>query len=444
MLKTCAQISHRRGFMKDYSSFLKDLTDLIACESVKGEPLPAMPFGKGVHDALECFLSVARRMGFKTVNYDGYMGEVVFGNTETADPIKDSYGIIGHLDVVPTGGGWATNPFVLTKKGGYYYARGIADDKAPLLLCLYALKELKDRGIIPKKTIRLFCGCDEESGWRDAAYFTQKNAFPEYGFSPDGNFPVIYSEKAMSIIKFYLPPLKRFRNLKGGTVVNAVCGYATAVADDDAIDKNLLTKYGLTLKDGNVIESIGVSCHGSQPEKGKNALDPLFKYFYDMGEDVGAVVGNVFGDGKCLRKITNEQGSVTLSADIAEETPDGIVLTCDCRTPSPVGLKDITPVLDAFGLKYTATEKHPPFIVEKDDPFVQKLLSAYNTVTGENAVAAVESGCTFARVFKKGCAFGAAFPNENSSIHEANEHLSENSLLKTYEIYLTAIYDLIK
>jgi succinyl-diaminopimelate desuccinylase len=41
-------------------------------------------------------------------------------------------------------------------------------------------------------------------------------------------------------------------------------------------------------------------------------------------------------------------------------------------------------------------------------------------------------------------AFGPEFPNENNSIHENNESISIDSLLKATEIYAKALYSLIK
>lgn len=68
---------------------------------------------------------------------------------------KDSeyIGIVGHLDVVPEGTDWSFPPYQLTKKAGRFYARGILDNKGPIMACLYGMKLLKEAGFVPKKTI---------------------------------------------------------------------------------------------------------------------------------------------------------------------------------------------------------------------------------------------------------------------------------------------------
>lgn len=416
--------------MQNYSSFIQDLKKLISFKSVCSAPQPDAPFGKDVKDCLCYFLDLAKSMGFETVNYDNYCGEVIFGQGQEV-------GIIGHLDVVPTGLGWNTDPFELTLIDGVYYARGVSDDKTPLLSCLYALKELKDSARPVNKKFRLIVGCDEETGWRDVEYMQSKTSLPEYGFSPDGNFALSYAEKGIFVLKFSLPKLKRFHDLKGGTVVNAVCDLASVSAKDSAIDLNLIKKYGLKVE-GNKIISIGKAAHGSTPHLGKNAILPLLNYMRDMGEDLDKIIDALFITECGLTDLETEQGKVTLSPNLIDENS----ITCDCRVPAPITNAQILSLLDKTGLSYTASSKHPPFMVEKDGLFVKTLVDAYNSVTGENAQPISIGGSTFSRAFKKGCAFGPKFPFHNDNIHDANENLPQDLLLKAYEIYKKAIFNL--
>ncbi len=422
--------------MNNFNEFIRDLSRLISIKTEQESPLGDAPFGENIKKALNVFLSMAKDMGFESKNYDNYIGEITFGEGQ-------EIGIIGHLDVVPSGNGWDTPPYELTKIGDTYYGRGIVDDKAPLLLCLYALKELKDSGLKPSKKFRLFVGCNEESGWKDVEYFTKNYSFPDYGFSPDGNFPVTYSEKGISIITFSLPKLKNFSNLRGGTVVNAVCGEASCTASPQGINLEKLAKHGLSL-DGDKIISVGKSAHGSQPQNGVNAMKALFAYFADMGEDVQKVVDYIFNDKAGLFSHKNEQGTLTLSAGLLSETESEIKITCDMRIPAPMSFEQIKPLLDSFNIPYTATEKHPPVMVEKDGFFVSSLLSAYNDVMNANEKPRAMGGSTFARAFKNGCSFGIEFPGSSNGIHQPNEHITEKELLTAYEIYKRAIFNLAK
>lgn len=423
--------------MQNFNEFIKDLSSLISINTESAPKTGDAPFGNNNKLALIAFLDIAKGMGFETKNYENYIGEVTYGEGE-------EIGIVGHLDVVPAGIGWNTAPYNLTKIGSAYYGRGTADDKGPLLLSLYALKALKDSGVKVNKKFRLFAGCNEETGWEDAEYFSKNYGFPEYGFSPDGDFPVVYAEKGIFIVSFYLPKLKNFSSLKGGTVVNAVCAEATCTATPQGINEQLIKKHGLTLN-GNTIQSLGQSAHGSHPELGVNAMKALFEYFLDMGEDVQKVLDGLFYDKHGVSSHKNEQGVLTISPDLLTENEENIVITCDVRVPAPMTAEEVNSILDKFNLPYTSSEKHPPFMVEKDGWFVGALLSSYREVTGDkNAQPIAMGGSTFARVFDKGCSFGMNFPSMSNGIHEPNEHVTEWEYKTGFEILKKALMNLAK
>ena len=417
--------------MKDLKQFYEDLNTLLSFKSVKGEKSPDAPFGKEVAAALRFFLDKAEKFGFQTINYDNYGGEIVFGEGR-------EIGIIGHLDVVPIGTGWNYEPFALTKDDGYLIGRGIYDDKGPMLSMLYCLKELKDSNVKCNVKFRFFVGCDEETGWQDVEYIKRKTSIPEYGFSPDGNFPVSYAEKGVFYVKTKIPEFKNFKDLQGGTVINAVCDSAqVTVTNKKVLDKVDYNKYGLTL-DGDKLQSKGVAAHGSAPHLGKNAFLPLLNYMSSCGEDIKDFIDYLFLDKWGVSELENEQGKITLSPDLVKNGE----MICDCRVPAPFTEKDLLSCLKKAPFKVTAEMHHEPVMVLKDGQFVNTLLNAYNEFSTVKGKPISMGGSTFARVFEKGCAFGPEFPDENNHIHEANERTKESSFLKMYEIYKKALFDL--
>ncbi len=420
--------------MRDFNNYLLHLEKLISYKTVCGKPLPNAPFGEQNSLCLNYFLNLAKSFGFETINYDNYIGEVFFGTGEEV-------GIIGHIDVVPTGLGWETDPFTLTEKDGVLYGRGVCDDKAPLLSCLYALKELKESGLSVNKKFRLFVGTDEETGWRDIDYLNTKTTVPEFGFSPDGDFPLSYAEKGIAYVNFSINSLKNFADIKGGTVINAVCDYATA-QPLIKVDENELKKFGLALNDEGLIVSKGKSAHGSVPHLGKNAIKPLFEYFLSQGEDVKQVLDYIFYDKLEVGKLKTEQGYLTFSPNLISEKDGVITIKCDCRFPAPLEQKDFLPYFEKFNLNVKTSIKHPSVMVEKTGSFVQTLLGAYNEITGETAQPVSMGGSTFARAFSKGCSFGPKFVGQVDNIHDANEQVSIENLLTAYKIYKKAIFDL--
>ena len=93
------------------NDIVRETCNLINIPSVSIEtPNPDMPFGESAKKALDYALDLGNRLGFRTKNIDNYCGYIEFGEGENL------LGIIGHLDVVPSGDGWDTPPFEATIK----------------------------------------------------------------------------------------------------------------------------------------------------------------------------------------------------------------------------------------------------------------------------------------------------------------------------------------
>jgi acetylornithine deacetylase/succinyl-diaminopimelate desuccinylase-like protein len=71
--------------------------------------------------------------------------------------------LVAHLDVVPAGReDWSTDPFKLTEKDGYFYARGAGDDKYMAAAFVANLIRYKQEGYKPDRDIILALETDEE------------------------------------------------------------------------------------------------------------------------------------------------------------------------------------------------------------------------------------------------------------------------------------------
>jgi len=149
---------------------------------------PSMPFGENCNRALEYILDLGKKLGFRTKNIDGYCGYIEFGEGD------ELVGIIGHLDVVPSGDGWTYPPFEATIKDNKIYGRGAIDDKGPVIAALFAMKAVNDNLKVNKR-VRLILGLNEENDWKCINYYKACEESPTIGFSPDANFPCIYAEK---------------------------------------------------------------------------------------------------------------------------------------------------------------------------------------------------------------------------------------------------------
>lgn len=432
--------------MKNYSDQMKqDLKQLIRFPSVEDKPLEGMPFGENCYKALDFMLKKAQSMGFETKNFDGYAGHIVFGEGEP-------FGILCHLDVVPAGDGWEVPPYEGVEKDGRIYGRGAMDDKGSAIACLYALKALKDEGFVPKKQIRLILGCNEESGWKCMEYYKSKTDMPKSGFSPDADFPVIIAEKGVLHLEIKTAASQDFKekifSFQGGERANVVPAFA------QFIYKGKIKK---TLKDVEIVKaesdmstvtSFGKSAHGSTPEQGKNAFIPLAKALNELVDcdALRFISEKLLADttGKALGIECSDKKSGALTINLGAVKYEDGILTMQVDIRYPVTEK-CDSVLEKFAaacppdFKIETLMHHEPLYVSEDNELVQKLMSAYRKVTGRKDKPIAIGGGTYARCLPLGVAFGPAFPDDEDTVHKANEYISANQLDLIAEIYREAV-----
>ncbi len=71
---------------------------------------------------------------------------------------------IAHIDVVEAKReDWARDPFTLIEEGGYFYGRGVADDKAMAAILVDSLIRFQQSGYKPKRTVKIALTCGEET-----------------------------------------------------------------------------------------------------------------------------------------------------------------------------------------------------------------------------------------------------------------------------------------
>ena len=174
---------------------LNDLVELLKVKSEREDDKKSedAPFGPGPKAALLHMLGYGERDGFTVKNVDNYAGHIEYGEGD------ETLGIFCHMDVVPAGDGWDTDPYVPVIKDNRIYARGSSDDKGPSIAAYYALKIIRDLNLPISKKIRFVVGSDEESGWGDMDYYFQHEEKPDFGFSPDAEFPIINGEKESGV-----------------------------------------------------------------------------------------------------------------------------------------------------------------------------------------------------------------------------------------------------
>ena len=103
---------------------LIDTQKLLKIKSVLDEEhqTDTAPFGVGVKKALEYMLALGKKDGFRVKNVDHVAGHIEMGEG------KELLGILCHVDVVPEGDGWSSDPYGAEIRDGKIFARGAIDD----------------------------------------------------------------------------------------------------------------------------------------------------------------------------------------------------------------------------------------------------------------------------------------------------------------------------
>lgn len=433
---------------KYFDEIVRSTVGILQFDSSLKEEVDGCPFGKETADCLAYFLDLAKSMGFETRNYDNYAGEVVFGEG------KD-FAILAHLDVVPAGSGWKYPPFggVINDDpsdggvlGTKIWGRGAMDDKAPAIVCLYALKALKDAGVTPKRTFKLIVGCNEESGWKCIEHYKKVAVMPEEGFTPDADFPAIYAEKGIlhftASFPINEPPMSA---LHAGERVNMVCDGASVTLTKKAANalvgyKNPVAGTSLSYDNTtNILTVAGKSSHGSTPEKGANALEGALAFLGAVNADCRRAYDFLFADSAGLKTLRDETGVLTMSPDVAVFTGGVLKVTTDVRFPATLPLSAVTDKLDNSGAAYEIVHYQAPLYNDPNGKLLTTLMGVYNAATGKNEKPIAIGGGTYARALQCGCAFGPEMQGEETTIHQANEYVTFDALRFMSKVYYEAI-----
>lgn len=450
-------------FIEDYKEeMLEDLSKLIAIPSTYDalSICENAPFGMNVRKVFDEFLEIACRCGFQGKDYCGYACHASYLDGD------DYIGILGHLDVVEAGDRelWDHDPFTLHREKDMLMARGVNDDKGPLLAALYAARILKDMGIPFKRPLRIIAGGAEETTWECMKYYFSKNKQPLMGFSPDGNFPIVNGEKGIlqfrvSFPKCLVSEKNNIKSIMCKEEINYVCEevkiHLTQLTDELPIQTEDF------LKDEYEQEVIltfkGRSALSRNPQRGDNALwklaqtmkkipfgqkgmNDVLKYLNEFytNDYYGKKAGVFYED--------QDMGRTSLCPMSLLETDTEYILNIDYRYVKNVDIEVVKEYFnkqaEVFGASFSIIKEKKLLFVPEDSSLIRSLKIAYEKVMKEPAQTFSKGGASYARTMSNGVAFGATFEGENPRPHMPNEQMSITSLMMACKIYIYAIYEL--
>ncbi|QZX49374.1 Sapep family Mn(2+)-dependent dipeptidase [Mycoplasma sp. E35C] len=433
---------------------IKDIKNLCAIPSVSFKSNDKkLPYGKHLDDALNYVLDLAKSFGFRTTkDVNNRYGFCEIGTG------KKIFGIMAHLDVVSEGmvEQWNTSAFEPIVKDDCVIARGTLDDKGPAIINLHVMKYLHDHNLIDENwTIRMIFGLSEETDMESMKYYMADHGEFDFGFTPDGQWPVISTEK---LIYDFALNFKSQNNLviNGGSVINQIADYCKISTKDnqkyfdyqDNHDKKMLN-------DG--VEYIGVASHGSQPNKGVNAIINALKTYgevFDDNKDLIKYINDNYFDNQyalntALKGFSDFSGEVTANLGVISTNNNIIKVSTNLRVPVTYSVDDVKKHIEQYlvdhkiDASFELLDTKPAKNFDLNSPLLKLMLDCYAFSSKEkDPQPKIIGGGTYAKLVTNCVAYGPA--KDSVLMHAPNERISFDEIKICYEVYINAIINLMK
>lgn len=428
-----------------------------------------------VTKALDKALEIAKGLGFKTEKRaKGEVGVVFFGEGD------ETLGILAHVDVVPIGDekAWTHSPYgeVFEEK---IYGRGIVDNKGMVISSLYAMAAVKALKLPVYKKVELIIGTREEITWDDLEeYKKEGHTLPDYGFTPDGEFPIINREKGNVELNLKFADEKcegdfEVIEFKSGEAVNSIPDFAFVKikGNFDLIEKKVLEynshadkklSIAKEAEDVFLITAQGKASHSSLPELGDNALVTLCDFLRNINfnhKGIKSLIkfacdnfnNNYYGEKLGLPKHKNEingeeLGRTTIAPTMLyKDNEYNLFLSIRSvyGTKKDEIINFFNKLSSFYSYTYIVTDYLEPLYVPKEHKFIKILENSYEEVTHLKADFILAGGTTYAKAMPNTVAFGPIFPNDQDNSHQKDEFILINKFMEATKIYSLVISEVL-
>ncbi len=295
----------------------------------------------------------------------------------------------GHVDVVPAGNSWETNPYEAVEKDGYIYGRGAQDMKSGVAAFLQAVKETKEFD----GTLSLLLTSDEEG---PAKYGTQEvlKMLQEKNLLPDS------------------------------------CVVAEPTCEDifgDAI------KVGRRGSINGLIKIQGKQGHAAYPQK---AINPIHQIAQVLEKIAGVDLDNgdeFFAPSKFV--ITD----IRAGMQVTNVTPNSLEMMFNVRNSTKTSVKEIAAFVHEHfaAMDYTLSLDQTafPFVTSSDTKIVRDIDDAITQVTGIKTKYSTAGGTSDARFIAPYGVEVIEFGVKNDTIHSVNERTTAREVEDLYKIF---------
>lgn len=287
---------------KHYREAIELVGKLVSINTVNppGNEVNLKEVVKGAYDKIGARMETVEKERGRT----NFIGKIGSGSP--------SIGFFPHLDTVPAGDGWKTDPFTPFIKSGKMFGRGTIDSKGNFASSWLAIKTFIALHKKFNGTIYLLGCADEEQGSEYGTHHLLEKGFKvDYAIVPDGGY----------------------------------------------IDKIIIGEKGvLRLK----IKSYGLQAHGSSPERGINAVEHLINILSRISE----IKLEEFSYNEAFDGITRNLGTIK-GGHAANIVPAYAEAELDFRLPLGVGKKQILKKVDEKIHEYVLMNKKTKIEIEE-------------------------------------------------------------------------------
>lgn len=310
--------------------------------------------------------------------------------------------VITHMDVVPPGDlkNWENDPFAPVIKNGRIFGRGVEDNGQALIASIYAVKSIKEQGLIPEMDINLGFVADEETGSEKGMEYLLNQG--------------LFSPQDLILIPDYGSP--------------------------DGAKIEVAEKSGLWLK----INTNGEQCHASTPNKGRNALRAASSFLCNVDKRLH----QEFNDKNPFFDVPYSTFEPTKKEDNVPNIntiPGDDVFYMDCRLLPAHSMNDVIALI-----KNVAREVERESRVEinvdivqsasspataEDSKIVGLLKKAIKRVLFIDAEVMGIGGGTCASIFRNAGFDVAVWSTNEQTAHEANENIRIENLVNDAKVY---------
>ncbi len=413
--------------MKDFKErIIADILKLVSIKSFTDDR-------NGIKNCQSAVSEIATNLGFICSYHANGKVLVIEPKNKTGKP---ELGIVVHLDTVPYDEKeWKTNPLGEIKDGRIY-GRGVVDDKAAIILAMYAMLE-KEEAIKP--SWQIIVGSSEEGSWSDMYDYLEEGCeLPEFMITIDGD-GVQNGCRGYMDLELTFKRKSHSRHLSDLKVINgannAVPGKAIAVVD------------------GAIIEFTGKSAHSSIPEIGHNALvNLLYSLFYVDSEFPGlfklAADLKENHNARCLGfknhpEVVNGQnvGYTSVCMTNCHYMEDEIVANLNVRFSPQTTRGEINRAIERICAKYACVseirELKMPAYISPECEEIKLMLEAYEEVLGKKTDSTFAMGCGYNSALPNCAIFGPRFAvdhDEEDTCHSVDENRSIDDTLTFYKM----------